>query len=443
MAIGIGVACLTAGIGLAGCGGSSNTGETTETTTITETTTAETTTTMAETTTTTTEAPTEAWKEKYADAIIIPKENPDDVWGNEEKIEVRLNNGIHIYLPLNYRTKDMVETYRFRFSEFYEDNPDYHNGYLYNEEYGDNVENSPVRKCNSNAVEGLAGEIPHIMVIGMITDEMPQSDATHRYSALGEKDGKKYVLDLNPGWYGPPYGTGYIVEWSARDEEFYNAYAKKIVNTAWVDSDTTETTNEYPEDDQLMENLRNFYMSNEKVDGVPVYRNSEFKKFAIADFDADGKNEVMVEKYYDINGSIGQDLSMYEADSPIGGNYSNCDKMIPDQIFSDVTFLDNGVAHITLDGWSFDNRVYFLLNEDMPKKFNYDMSLTYESPSRRLLYRENSDGTKERSFESIQDLLFDPVDVTQAEYEEEYAILNSGKVMDFEVKDFTAENLGL
>ena len=237
-AIIIGVACLTAGIGLAGCGASSTTTETTttvETTTTTAETTMETTTvtTEAPTTTTTevptttmTEAPTEPWMADFADARVMPKQNPDEVWGGEKHIEVRLNNGIHIYLPVN----GII----YRYYEFDSNNPAQFDDFLYRDD-DSGYENNGVLECKTNAVSCM-GQEECFQVVGMIADEIPQSDDIHRYSLFGEANGKVYILDLNPGWdVFTTESGGYATKWFDLNEELYDSYADKIANTAWVE----------------------------------------------------------------------------------------------------------------------------------------------------------------------------------------------------------------
>ena len=210
----------------------------------------------------------------------------------------------------------------------------------------------------------------------------------------------------------------------------------------------TTTAKAHPEDDQIMENLRNFYKSHEKIDGVPLsyfngYPSHQNTKFAIADFDGDGENEVI---FQEIGTTPTDDvieysipyIKMYEANS-LSDNGGIL--VVPHEIIYDVTFLDNGVAY-TYDYSCLDNKRYFLINRDLPAKLNYNMSLTYDADERILSYYTNN-GRIMKALTSTQDQYFDPKEKTQEQYETEKAILNSGNVIDLQVKDFTAENLGL
>lgn len=236
-AIIIGVACLIAGTGLAGCGASSTTtettttAETTATTTETTTTTTEattTTTTEAPTTTTTTEAPTEAWMGKFADATIMPKQNPDDVWGDEHKIEVRFNNGMHLFLPSF-------------FDNWYEGVADLtiagygmrteNNEYI---EYFNLVDDKVYSsddyfELNTNKLYVGATE-DQLSISGIIADEMPSEDNDNTYKLIGSKDGKTYYIEFAPIYW---EDSGL----SSLDSclNYVNKYADKIVNSAWVE----------------------------------------------------------------------------------------------------------------------------------------------------------------------------------------------------------------
>ena len=207
----------------------------------------------------------------------------------------------------------------------------------------------------------------------------------------------------------------------------------------------TTTAKAHPEDDQIMEKLRNFYKSHEIVDGVPVGNyGSKYAKFAIADFDADGENEVMIEHRYKLSDDDDDEIpetTMYEADSLNDGTHS-----LPYTAIGDVTFLDNGVGYVTYPNSSaniLDNKKYFLISDEMPAKLHYNMDLAGFESIARVLYYYEEDGRIYKSLVSAHDSLFQPKEKTMEEYEEEKAILNNGKIMDINVKECTADNIGL
>ncbi len=210
----------------------------------------------------------------------------------------------------------------------------------------------------------------------------------------------------------------------------------------------TTTAKAHPEDDVFMQHLRNLYNAGTK-DGVPAEEGYyKYQKFAIADFDADGENELMIEHRFEWGDEFEiSEMNMYEASSLGKGFHEDAVAGLPNTAFSDVTFLDNGVAYSAYSSNSMqnilDNKKYFLINDEMPSKLHYNMSLAnFESIARVLFYYEEN-GKIFKSLASAHDILFDPKEKTQAEYEEEKAILNKGKVMDINVKECTAENIGL
>ena len=89
------------------------------------------------------------------------------------------------------------------------------------------------------------------------------------------------------------------------------------------------------------------------------------------------------------------------------------------------------------------NMKYYILSEDMFPKLNYNLELAYYKSDENILRYVEREGKIMKSLCNYQDCMYDSIEKTQAQYDEEYAILNSGKVMDVEIKDFTAENLGL
>ena len=208
----------------------------------------------------------------------------------------------------------------------------------------------------------------------------------------------------------------------------------------------TTTAKAHPEDDQIMENLRNFYKSHDKEDGLPVNNEHDitYLKYAIADFDADGVNEVAIE--FQPPQFTNPDLSLYKSgvtdyDYPFYNTYG--------ADFSELTFLDNGVAYckttndMGIGGGALDDKMYYLIGDEILPKLNYNKSLLEEYTHLRRLYYTSENGKIMKNLYSAHDYIFEPLEKTQEQYETEKAILNSGNVIDLQVKDFTAENLGL
>ena len=209
----------------------------------------------------------------------------------------------------------------------------------------------------------------------------------------------------------------------------------------------TTTVKAHPEDDQIMENLRAFYKSHEIVDGVPLKTDDygfteQFAKYAIADFDGDGENEVIVETDYELYERIAHSLHMYDHDQDIS---SNPNRIFGYRSFSDVVFMDNGTAHCDSYVSTIDGKDYYLLSDKMLESLNYNLNNFdhWGEYNEFLLRYYNDDGSIMKILGTTQDYYFDPVEKTQEQYESDMAILNSGKELDFQVKDFTAENIGL
>ena len=205
----------------------------------------------------------------------------------------------------------------------------------------------------------------------------------------------------------------------------------------------TTTAKSHPEDNQIMENLRNFYKSHEIVDGYPTATENGyttcFQKFAIADFDDDGINEVAIE--YQSAYFLTDDMDIFESEITDYDKGGNCFYNTYGKTFSNLTFLDNGVAYFH-DENVLDSKVYNLIGESILPDLNYNKSLLEGSILRKLSYRMEN-GSIMKSLYSAHDSIFPPLEKTREQYETEKAILNSGNEMDIQVKDFTAENLGL
>ena len=136
-------------------------------------------------------------------------------------------------------------------------------------------------------------------------------------------------------------------------------------------------------------------------------------------------------------------IYMYEPDS--------LDKIslgVRHEMISDLTFLDNGVAYSTSYGTALmDGKSYYIFNRDILPKINYNLSLADFTPDTLHLHYYKSDGRIYKELYGqlfgIDDGVFDPKEKTQAEYEADKSILESANVMALQVKDFTAENIGL
>ena len=266
-AIIIGVACLTAVTGLAGCGANSSTTPTTTTTseimTTATTVTTEvstTTTTVAPTTTTTTEAPTkttatetpaattttaqtEEWMGKFADATVMPKQNPEEVWSDTVHIEVRLDNGIHIYLPTLFDNVDEIEFGNIGYSIWALDMVDHSSlGYDAGGYYPyEKTDRSPGMISVSTDAVVVAVHDSLIEVGTGSNNSLPSDTEIHKYREFANKDGNVYYIDFAPFYIGPDDGysewqtsEGYE-EYATVSLDYYNKFGDKIVNSAWVE----------------------------------------------------------------------------------------------------------------------------------------------------------------------------------------------------------------
>ena len=462
--IAIGLACLTAGIGLAGCAGSNE--QPTEATTTAETTTAaETTTTTAETTTTTqetttaTEAPTEAWMAKYADAAIPPGKDPEKVWDGVYKVELRLDNGIHIYVPSFFDSwYDGMEphgNYGFGIHD-----PGDTDGYIDYSEYDENTHTSHYGKdyfeLKSNEIHiGIHEGV--IDIAGRISSSMPKDDDIHKYKKIAEKDGKVFYIDFMTPYYSGSGYTGWKVYDGGFDEGsdlgYYNKYADMIADTAWVEKNNNSALyglTSHPEDDVFLDYLRQYYKTHDTSDGLPRYDEySHYTKYAVADFNADGRNELAVEYKYDHDGYKVTNTSIYTADNLDFDDFMRADRA-DNYGLTDVTFLDNGVAYRTVNDRYYyanntiDKKAYYILSDRVLEQLNYNLNNFGEGAGTfNLYYYYDENGKIMKCLAGGSEHYFDPVEKTQAEFESDMAILNSGNVMNIEIKDFTAENIGL
>ena len=466
----IGLACLTAGIGLAGCAGSNPQPETTTTET---TTVEETTTTTAETTTTTQETTTTA---------EVP------VYDNDN-------------LPTAY--KEVIDKLYQDIKNQRESNEAYGGGYVLGNSghSGDEVVSYSVHDLNNDDIPELfiiSENSNYIYEIYTLSVDKAILLGGGGYRAYMWIDEDGYVCqNLNGGAHSnhlskrslPKNGTALALielveeEWgdcnkttpaegydpvTAPDklhtetitQEEFDAYNSSFHNynqefpfpsvpLRSFDTDSgIVAASDSAEDDQIMENLRAFYKSHEIVDGVPARENNlKYAKYAIADFDGDGQNEVMVEtSFIYVDNNIAHELYMYDHDQELG---LMAERVLPFQSFSNQTFLDNGVSNRGVNGDNdyandaIDKKVYFILSDKVLEQLNYNLNNFYEGSNMFLLYYYENNGKILKTLGGGQEAYFEPKEKTQAEYEADMAILNSGKELDFQVKDFTAENIGL
>ena len=220
---------------------------------------------------------------------------------------------------------------------------------------------------------------------------------------------------------------------------------QETTTTAEETTTTTEapttTAKAHPEDDQIMENLRAFYKSHEIVDGVPTENDVKYAKYAIADFDGDGQNEVMIEMEFDLYDDINHNLYMYNHDDDINDEPN---RVIYYTIFENVTFCDNGVAYSKhRRDQSIDGKEYFILSDKILESLNYNLNNFHELDAEFILDYFYDEGRIMKHLHTCQDYYFNPVEKTQEQYESDMTIINGGKELDFQIKDFTAENIGL
>ncbi len=169
---------------------------------------------------------------KYANAAILPAEDPDVVWKDNYKVEVRLKNGIHIYLPsFSESFYDGLEPHG-NFGWSISPDTDNWDGLEYYYFEGDKVYyGEDYFEIDYDAVTIGAHETV-VNIVGKAGDNLPEDDGIHRYRKIGEKDGKVYYLDFVPPYY---EGQGYV-EWHDEDDSsYFNRYADMIVKTAWVE----------------------------------------------------------------------------------------------------------------------------------------------------------------------------------------------------------------
>ena len=173
--------------------------------------------------------------------------------------------------------------------------------------------------------------------------------------------------------------------------------------------------------------------------------------FAVDDFDGDGENELIIEGHVKSNSGYDDCNLILKEKDDLYGNLLE-DVVIENKSFSDVTFRDNGVASAANNGRNtsfplIDNTEYHILNKNILSKLNYNMSnsdANYDwSSALYVLHYYMEDGQIKKLLGSGHEAYFEPKLKTEAEYEQDKALLNGGDVIKADVKDFTAENIGL
>ena len=238
----------------------------------------------------------------------------------------------------------------------------------------------------------------------------------------------------------------------------------KETTTTTTEAPTTTTTETlsttakaHPEDDRIMEYLRSYYRSHDTSSGVPHGDDyGHYVRYAIADFNADGKNELAVEYKTDSSDYNVTNIFICPVEKIDFDNFKTIDKSIGYNTLSNVKFLDNGVAYHSIsqteidfypDRDYLDAKEFFILSNDVLQKLNYNLDnlRDYEGNLHHSFiieyYKENDSIYK--MLDSGQEAFFEPVIKTQEQYNADKALLDSGNVLNIEVKDFTAENIGL
>lgn len=226
-------------------------------------------------------------------------------------------------------------------------------------------------------------------------------------------------------------------------------------NTTAAEPSATTAKSAGDELGEFKEYLQDIYNSYPKTDGVPSeddgYSVIKYQRFAVDDFDGDGEKELIIEDH--VKSRSGHDdcnLILKEKDDLYGEIWENV--VIENKAFSDVTFRDNGVASAANNGRNtsfplIDNTEYHILNKNMLSKLNYNMSnsdANYDwSSTLYVLHYYMEGGQIKKLLGSGHEAYFDPKVKTEAEYEQDKALLNGGDVIKVDVKDFTAENIGL
>lgn len=249
-----------------------------------------------------------------------------------------------------------------------------------------------------------------------------------------------------------------------------------------------EHKNDRPEDKAFVDYLCDIYQKNDIVNGFPVETDvseyygswTSYKKYAIADFDGDGRDELLLQKYGPYNGgffSLDEEgmtdaiypyFDMYELDE--SGKVADRDTepykthgdlwlMYLPRYFrienSGFHFYDNAVfRYHACDDDGNETDGYYIFDDDIYRQlgvlghklytdydYDYDYSLGEDSVGSAICYTFEKDGTIVRKVGSHQDAAIDRI--SKEDYDAEVNVLRGGKELDTAFKDMNAENLGL
>lgn len=243
-----------------------------------------------------------------------------------------------------------------------------------------------------------------------------------------------------------------------------------------------------PEDDIFLKYLADIYGKEEIINGYPVEIMTgednkwgswrAYKKYAIADFDGDGTDELLIFGYGPYNGgmmNMDEDDSFTESVYPFfdmyeisaTGEVAQKDEE-PYKIHGDL-WLMGGVSYIDRTGFDFyDNGVfryrgrnmedeeaesYYIYDDDIFRKIErlgHKMYTEYtgmedwifgsRSIGSALCYKRDKDGNIRRMVGSHQDGSYDLI--SEEEYKSEVSVLTGGNELDTYFKDVSAENIG-
>ena len=165
---------------------------------------------------------------RYSDASIPPKEQPEDIWDGIYNIEVRFNNGVHLYLP-SFSTGYFYEGWEphgnFGWDYFPEGG---NNRLIYFNFIGEKVySGQKYFKVNTNTLHVTAQEAEIDIAVGS-GNSVPLDNQFNTYRTIGTVGGKSYYIEFSM----PSSWNSY---WYGYNSEYYREFAGKIVNSAWVE----------------------------------------------------------------------------------------------------------------------------------------------------------------------------------------------------------------
>ena len=489
-AIIIGVACLTAGIGLAGCGASSTTTETatTETMTTAESTTAETTTTTIDTTTaepttttsvSTTEAPVvydnnnppEAYKkiisERYNEFKGVCSDGTNDQTNGVALGSSFIHCGSEISYCIHDINDDEIPELMLLSDEYIHELYTLHDGNAVMLWEGGYRSSLWIDEERTICQFGSGGAAVH----GYEKNYLPKNGAALALIFRVEEDWGDYSKITPADDYDPFIAPDKIITEKITSEEYekyinqfdeknstfpYEATFLKDFSNNVASGTYNDSTDVTP-----VKLAQDLYNRCRIVDGVaydPEDDRDIYTKYAIADFDADGLNEIAIEvkhtghnKYY--GSADWTDIIIYKN----AINRENEYKKIWYGSFDNTTFYDNGVAEyyntdeslannyllfVSENGEIIDNRRFVILNDEMYGKLNYSMDNVKDEYTPVLTYFKDG-GVIHKGFGGIVNGPSLDVIKTQKDYDKDMAVLRSGNTMKIQIKNFTAENLGL